>query len=453
VTQTSFSVDPGLIADPRNLLRYFFQEALRRVDAGEAVTRQICRQDERLRLGHSTYDPGQIDRLLILSIGKAGASMYEGAMAALRRDFAALPVDAVVVAPTAPPLASGLSFCTGSHPTPDQNSRDAANVVIDRLRSANERTLILFLISGGASSMIERPLDPGISVEHTADFYRSLVGSGLSIVGINVLRKHFSSVKGGRLVSLASRAFGVCTLIVSDVPEGSIGVVGSGPSVPDRATTEDCLRIFYVLRQRVTLPASILDFFAGPLLVETPKPSDPVFATSHAESILSSKDLSAAVKDLALKAGFHVEVDNCCDERAFDDAGLHLLERGRELRKRYGRSCLISVGELSVQVRPPSGLGGRNQHFALWCATRLTAPGDDLYVLSAGSDGIDGHSPAAGAMVDRTTCDRARHLGLDADRALADFNSYPLLDRIGDTLITGPTGNNLRDLRIVLSLH
>ncbi|HME35278.1 MAG TPA: MOFRL family protein, partial [Candidatus Sulfotelmatobacter sp.] len=143
------------------------------------------------------------------------------------------------------------------------------------------------------------------------------------------------------------------------------------------------------------------------------------------------------------------EVDNSCDDWDFERAADHLLGRLRELRRGVSRACLISGGEVTVQVAGKSGVGGRNQQFALYCARKMA--GEKITVLSAGTDGIDGNSPAAGAVVDGTTVERARQHGFDVSQALADFAAFPLLDAIGDAIVTGPTGNNVRDLRILLA--
>jgi len=148
-------------------------------------------------------------------------------------------------------------------------------------------------------------------------------------------------------------------------------------------------------------------------------------------------------------AGFAAEVDSSCDDWDYQRAADYLLGRLRELHQRAERVCLISGGEVTVQVGAKSGVGGRNQQFALYCAQRTA--GEGIVVLSAGTDGIDGNSPAAGAVVDGSTMERAKVRGFDVATALADFNVYPLLDAIGDTIVTGPTGNNLRDLRILLA--
>jgi hydroxypyruvate reductase len=160
--------------------------------------------------------------------------------------------------------------------------------------------------------------------------------------------------------------------------------------------------------------------------------------------------LSAAER-ACMRRGFHVVIDNTCDDWDYRAAADYLLDRLQQLAAQHSRVCLLSGGEVLVTLAPNDGVGGRNQHFAAYCATRLASLPAQVTVLSAGTDGIDGNSPAAGAVIDRTTTARANRAGGDLQAAFASFDTYPLLARIGDAIVTGPTGNNVRDLRILLA--
>jgi hydroxypyruvate reductase len=183
-------------------------------------------------------------------------------------------------------------------------------------------------------------------------------------------------------------------------------------------------------------------------LEETPKSDDPTFHRSRWWTVLSNSTLIEACKKEAERHGFTVEVDNTCDDWDYARARDYLLERLRQLRKKSERVCLISGGEVTVKVTN-GGVGGRNQQFALACAQGIA--GENIAVLSAGTDGIDGNSPAAGALVDGTTVERAKSRGLEPAASLRSFNAFPFFETLGDTIMTGPTGNNLRDLRILLA--
>ncbi len=190
------------------------------------------------------------------------------------------------------------------------------------------------------------------------------------------------------------------------------------------------------------------ELFQRHALEETPKSDDPAFVRARWWPVLSNKTATDEAGVAATAQGFAVDVDNSCDDWDYQHAADYLLGRLRRLRQSVSRVCLISGGEVTVRVSQ-GGTGGRNQQFALYCAPRIT--GENIVVLSAGTDGIDGNSPAAGAVVDGSTAERARTAGFDPAAVLAKFDAYPLFDALGDAILTGPTGNNVRDLRILLA--
>jgi len=195
-------------------------------------------------------------------------------------------------------------------------------------------------------------------------------------------------------------------------------------------------------------PPSVRELFQRHALEETPKSDDPAFVRARWWPVLSNQTAVDEAAVAATRQGFAVEVDNSCDDWDYQRAADYLLERLRKLRQSVTRVCLISGGEVTVKVTS-GGTGGRNQHFALYCAQKIA--GENIAVLSAGTDGIDGNSPAAGAVADGSTAQRALAAGLDPTTALESFNAYPLFHSLEDTIITGPTGNNVRDLRILLA--
>jgi glycerate 2-kinase len=237
--------------------------------------------------------------------------------------------------------------------------------------------------------------------------------------------------------------------LVSDVPDHAIDALASGPTMPDSSTVSDCYKIAQRYGMLGHFPPAVREIFQNQQLQETPKADDPVFANSSYVTALSNRTALDAAVESARSMGFSVEVDNSCDDWDYARAADYLLERLRTLRKASSPVCLISGGEVTVTVADKSGTGGRNQQFALYCAEKTA--GEAITVLSAGTDGIDGNSPAAGGLVDGTTIARANQRGLSADNALSQFDSFPLLDTIRDAIILGPTGNNLRDLRILLA--
>lgn len=239
------------------------------------------------------------------------------------------------------------------------------------------------------------------------------------------------------------------SILVSDVPENALDALASGPTMPDTTTVADCYAIADKHRLLPLLPAKVRTLFEERALQETPKAADSAFAQSRYLTILSNATaLNASVEEAAL-GGFAVEVDNSCDDWDYADAADHLLSRLRVLRQGASRVCLISGGEVTVKAGKNPGTGGRNQQFALYCAQKIQ--GQPITVLSAGTDGIDGNSEAAGAIADGSTVARAREKGFDADMSLKKFDAFPLFEATGDAIITGPTGNNVRDLRVLLA--
>ncbi len=432
----------------RRAAQRIFLKTLQQVDVAQAVRSRILLDATQMRLGDVAIARHAVDRIVLIAMGKAAVPMYQAAAEALQ----GLHLSGVVVAPaeTLPATVPGALLLRGDHPMPTASSLEAAKVILGMLCDVTPRTAVLFLVSGGASAMVEQPLSHTVSLGNLRDFSQALVGSGLGITAMNTLRKHLSAVKGGRLAVASAAAALQFTLLLSDVPLASPDAIGSGPSLPDSTTVADCRALLRPVNAP-SLPAPILTWFQSPLLPETPKPNHPAFSRAHWEVVLSSEHLVSAAREAAQAEGFYAAVDLSCDEWDYRAAARHLLSQAHELARRERRPiCLISAGEVSVNLDETPGTGGRNQHFALWCAQSLAATKRAMTVLSAGTDGVDGNSTAAGAVCDETTTERASAACHSVPEALLRFNTSPLLQAVGDVLYTGPTGNNLRDLRLVL---
>jgi glycerate 2-kinase len=383
-------------------------------------------------------------RVLVISMGKAAHAMLEALIA-----LTGPTLEGIVVCSQAPQAQQpGFRYFQGGHPLPSEESRNAAQAILKYVSSATESTLVIYLISGGASAMVEAPYDEEISLEDLVETYRVLVHSGATIGEINAIRKHLSAIKGGRLAQAAYPAQQV-SIMISDVPENSLDALASGPTMPDSSSEEDCYRIAAEHGMIPTFPKSVRTLFEQRALQPTAKDDDPAFVRARWWPILSSASAAQAAAGLISQHGFAVEIDNTPDDWPCERAADYLLTRLRELRKGVSRAALVSAGEITVKVHGNSGVGGRNQHFALQCAGEIA--GENIIVLSAGTDGIDGNSIAAGAVVDGTTIARATELGMDPAAALCGFGSFPLFEKLEDAVITGPTGNNVRDVRILLA--
>ncbi len=438
----------------RDLAREIFTSAIGDASIESAFARNLHCERRVLRIGDDLYDLDTYNRVFVVSIGKAAHTMAAALEAQVGSSLEGIVASSVEPAN----LVRGFRYFRGGHPTPTAESIRAADAILKSMTALDSASLAIFMISGGGSSIVEKPVDDDITLPDLAATYRTLVHSGAPIAEINAIRKHLSAVKGGRLAQAAYPAQQV-SILVSDVPDATPDALASGPTMPDSTSIHDCERIAAKYNLLDQFPNSVANLFRQHALDETPKSDDPAFVRARWWTVLSNKVAIDEAAAAATRAGFAVEVDNSCDDWPYDKAAGYLLNRLRELRSKVSRVCLLSGGEVTVTVRN-GGTGGRNQQFALACAEPIS--GDDITVLSAGTDGIDGNSPAAGAVVDGTTVDRAGRLegcptsGDFRDvgcipQALSTFNAYPLFDALGDAVITGPTGNNLRDLRILLA--
>lgn len=433
-----------------------FTEALSGCSIENAFARHLSLEGAILRRHRSPMLPPleeslkDIRKVQVIAFGKAAESMLN---ALYTRLPSKLRVSGVCSSPDEPRVRhKHIRYYTGGHPLPNEDSVAAAQAVLDLLRRADEDTYVFFLVSGGGSSLLELPRDRTIPLEDVRAFYETLILSGAAIAEINVVRKFFSAVKGGRLAQAASAARKL-TLLLADVPMKDLGVVASSPTLPDHSTWAECEALLEEWKLLPRLPATVRTYFDA-LRREPPALPVPAAALGHTEVdvLLSNHDLVNAARDSARALGYKVVIDNTCDNWPFDQASVYLLKRFAALRAEWGKVCLLSSGEVTVALEPGRpGCGGRNQHFALDAALRIDGMDEKVVILSAGSDGIDGNSAAAGAVADPSTACRARRFAFVPEQSLAHFASCPLFTALGDAVMTGPTGNNLRDLRILLA--
>lgn len=427
----------------REKARHIFQYALTEASIAKGFARHVHCERGVLRVRDDLYDLHSYSRVLVVSLGKAGHTMVE-ALA----DQVGASLEGIVASSVEPAAQMrGFRYFRGGHPAPNAESIHAASAMLRMLDAQAASALVIFLLSGGGSSIVEKPIDDEISLDDLVATYRALVHSGAPIAEINAVRKHLSAVKGGRLAQVAFPAQQV-SLLVSDVPDATPDALASGPTMPDSTTVEDCFRIAEKYELLKQFPRSVRELFERHAIEETPKSDDPAFVRARWWPVLSNRTAIEEASVAAERAGFIVQVDNSCDDWDYEKAAQYLLRRVRELRQQFSPVCLISGGEVTVRVTN-GGVGGRNQQFALACAEKIA--GENITVLSAGTDGVDGNSGAAGAVVDGTTLERARARGLNVRAALSKFDGYPLFSALGDAIETGPTGNNLRDLRILLA--
>ena len=439
----------------RAMLRRIALETLAALSPERLVREAIACDGAALSIAGRRWDLRACPRITLAALGKAAAPMMRGALHALAPLIdagGALPADrirGVVVAPVEAwdqpeSVPRGMEQYLGGHPEPNQGSLIAAQALRRAVAATPPGGLILHLISGGGSALAEEPL-PGLALDDLRRTHRALVHSGAPIGAINAVRKHLSAIKGGRLALAAHPEIGQISLLLSDVPPGDLSSISSGPTCPDPSTLADCGRILQEYRPE--LPEAVTAALLAPSSQETPKPGDAGFARSSWHVLMDNAGLQAEAARKAQAAGLAPVIVDDADEWEYRRAADFLLERLAAEKRSRPYACIIAGGEVLVKVEGTPGRGGRNQAFALYCAQSIS--GSDTCVLSLGTDGVDGNSPAAGACVDGGTAARARAAGLDIAQALARFDAYPLLAATGDAITTGPTGNNLRDLRLL----
>ncbi len=399
--------------------RLIFDHALSSVDPRPAVSQAVNQL-------HITSRP-----IYSIAIGKAATSMSLGLDDALGERLTA----GVIVASTPHKSTRWKSFI-GGHPLPNEASLAAARAAFALLDRANEENaIVIFLISGGGSAMIEWPVSDDISLRDLRAANQDLISCGASIAEVNAVRRAFSAVKGGELARRSPRAQ-MFTLIVSDTNPGDEASVASGPTLAAPPDAPSAIEVVEHYGLDTILPESIMN------AIRPAKHSHEQINGSHVV-LLDNRTATRGAHQKAIRLGFNCSLLDHINEQP--------IQKGCELLLASPHST-ISGGEFSCPVRG-DGLGGRNLETALRCAITLDTQTSHTVVLSAGTDGIDGNSPAAGAIADETTIQRARNLNLDAEHYLARSDSYSFFEQLNDLIVTGPTGTNVRDLRILLKSH
>src|SRR5467141_153403 len=431
----------------KQLALQIFHETLAAINIPATMQRKLRRKGTLVVCGEMRIDLGDFGKLRVVAIGKAADAMVDG-LGQVLAPF--VRFEGVVSSPTAPqrPVA-GMKYFVAGHPVPNAESWEAAEAILALLKKCDEKTLVLFLLSGGGSALVELPLDPAQTLEDVQNMHRALVTCGAPIDAINTVRKHISAVKGGRLAAAAPKATKIA-LAVSDVPVGKESALASGPTLPDPTTVADAKRVIAEHSLYGRFPTTLRRWLDEGKMPETPKAHAAAFRNSHFLLLLGMDDLFHPAHHAAEAKGFIACCDNMTDDWPVEKAAEFLLQQLEELRKTHAgkRVALIADGEVSSPVTG-NGIGGRNSAFVLACVEKIAAK--KIAVLSAGTDGIDGNSPGAGAVADGESMTRARAMGLDPADAFRRSDAFTFFSKLEDAIVTGPTGNNLRDLRILIA--
>lgn len=427
-----------------------FKAGLQAADPLAAIHR-LCRKDkQRFWVGERAFDLAAVDRVLLVGTGKATAQMAR-ALEEILGDRITHGLISVKYGHTTP-LRYTQTMEAG-HPLPDDNGVEASRQIMKLAGGATRRDLVIVLLSGGGSALLPLPL-PGICLADKQRTTDILLACGATIHEINTLRKHLSAIKGGCLAQAAAPAR-VISLILSDVVGDDPDVIASGPTVPDTTTFNDCLGIIRRYDIASRLPDAVrnhIDAGAAGDMEETPKSHtsrwDHVLnriVGSNSQALEAAGHAAQAMGYATLRLSSRLEGETRTVAQVHAAIAKEVLATGHPLSP---PACILSGGETTVVIKG-TGKGGRNQEFALSAAAGIDGY-RAIVILSAGTDGTDGPTDAAGAFADHTTVQRAVSAGLDIRAHLANNDAYPFFEALGDLLITGPTGTNVMDLNIVL---
>ena len=350
-----------LALDMRVTARHLFEYALAEASIDRAFQRHVDCDKGVLRICEDLHDLDSYNRVLVISVGKAAHAMVNSLEMQAGSRFQG------IVASSVDPvsLVHGFRYFRGGHPMPNQESIRAAEAMLKSLGAQNASSLVIYLLSGGGSSIAEKPIDDEISLPDLISTYRVLVHSGAPIAEINTIRKHLSAIKGGRLALAADSAQQV-SLLVSDVPDNTPDALASGPTMPDSTSVADCYSVAEKYGMLAQFPNSVRELFQRRALEETPKPDDLAFHRARWWPLLSNASLLEAAEVEAQRHGFTVTIDNSCDDWDYQRAADYLLERLQGLRHKSERACLISGGEVTVKVE--NGGAGDATSNLLWLA-------------------------------------------------------------------------------------
>ncbi|UCG65943.1 MAG: glycerate kinase [Deltaproteobacteria bacterium] len=436
--------------DPKKALEHILRAGLKAVDPERAVRKYVRRKGNRLFVGDRSYALDRFKRILLIGAGKGTAPMAK----ALEEIFGDYLTDGWIIVKYGygMPLEKTHTMEAG-HPIPDEAGLKATEVVLDQIRECTEEDLIICAFSGGGSALLAAPASP-INLDQKQETTRLLLDSGATINEINAIRKHLSRTKGGWLAKTADPAT-LVSLILSDVIGDRLDVIASGPTVPDESTFADCTEIIqrYDLVDR--LPETVAEYFrqggAG-IVPETPKVGDPVFSRVQNLIVGNNRGALLAAQEQAISLGYKTMILSSQIEgearevaQVFAAIGKEICQAGLPISP---PACVLAGGEPTVTIQG-KGKGGRNQELALACAISIDG-WDRIFLLSAGTDGTDGPTDAAGAIVSGLTCRRARQADLNPYSYLLANDSYSFFESLGDLLKTGPTRTNVMDIICML---
>jgi len=432
------------------------EKALRAVNPKEIMHSRVKLKGEMLEVKNNLFDLSKYKRIFILGGGKASGFMAE----ALEEILEDRIEEGVIVVPkgtAAKHKLKRIKLHESSHPIPDRSSMIGAKKILELAEKAEENDLVICLISGGGSSLMALPREK-ISLADKQKVTNMLLKCGATINEINAVRKHISSFKGGRLAKAVYPA-SLLGLLLSDVLGDPLDVIASGPTVPDSSTFNDAISVLKRYGLWDKIPASIRETLSEGLkgrISETPKEDDPIFKKVKNIVIGNNRLACSAALEEIKRNGLNALFLTSFMEGEARHIGTFFGALGKELaatdrpKPVFPPAGIIAGGETTVTVTG-DGIGGRNQELALSAALKITGV-EGIAVVSVSTDGIDGPTDAAGAIVDGKTVLRSGKLGLDPAEFLRNNDSYSFFSRLNDLVMTGPTGTNVSDITILVKV-
>jgi len=443
--------------DFRSDLQVIYKRALDAVNPSRVLTKKLRRSGGILFIDDREYSLSTFRKIFVIGAGKASLAMSQALLGILGdrvtsgivatrdlpRDFKPLP---------------GIKVRQTGHPNPDARGVATSEEIIEFLKDeVSPKDLLILLVSGGGSALLPAPVG-GITLSEKQEVTSLLINCGASISEINIIRKHLSKLKGGRILEYTNRATLLC-LMISDVVGDDLSSIASGLTAPDPSSFSDCLAIFKKYRLLGRTPPGVLKHIRRNISAdinsqETLRGSDPRFKQVHNVILANNRLALEAAAETAIELGY---TSHILSSSVQGDVG-KLVERTLHLTNSIIKNgspfkppcCVLSGGEITVKVTG-DGKGGRNQEFALRCIKALDRwKGKDLLLASIGTDGSDGPTEAAGALVTPTSAGRALKKGLDVESYLERNDAYHFFQALGDLILTGPTGTNVMDLHISL---
>ena len=437
------------MSDLKETAKRVFLGTLKAIEPDSVIKQKLRVEGETLSLCGEQIPLDQFNEVVLIGMGKAslkmgcavenllGPRVRRGLLVTDRRSRMIVRSEVVV----------------GGHPLPDANSLNAGERIVELVRSCGDGALIIFLISGGGSALVELPVSRSVSLEDLRVTNQVLIGCGATIREINIIRKSLSRIKGGALGWLArnSKCVG---LYISDVNPGDLHSIASNPLLPEEIGEGDSLDVVRRFNLIDELPRSVVNVIQRGALERFASECPGTGFRPVTMLLLDNSNAVQAAAEQARQLGFQVEVDDDLIEGEYRTVADQSVDHLMNLKSSFPneRVCVISGGEVSCAVRG-DGIGGRNQEFVLYCAARLAGLGirEGAAVLSCGTDGIDGNSKAAGAVADAELVIKAARHAIDASIFISGNDSHSFFKKAGGLVVTGPSGNNVRDLRILMA--